>query len=466
MIKQVSLSNWENSYFGGYRKIIYDFPEVKVPAEIEWDTDKLTTDLSWYARNKLTKILLCKGVEHGQTYVLFTLPPTKEIITDPFTGKKQCVYKINKKSQKEYIDSVIYLEDELGNLFSNYQDQLNLLDIYYIPENIGKGSGEEGQKGQSGEIEGEEDAKKKSEAQKKKEDAERRLIISQFSNALKGIKALKREYNNEDRIGGDLTKRTKFVVIKPECKSIIYLEDEIKHANALVKSLDINLDPTHDRVNNLRSGKLDTSRLATVMTGNPNLYYRIEENQTTRPFSVCILGDESGSMCGSNIVYQKKTVKILYKAFSQIIPENRIYVYGHSGPSTPEIYIYNDPYNLNFEKSINSMTSRSQNYDGPVIESVYNKIRSQTNDNILFISISDGAPGGSHYGGPHAITELKRIIEKCKRDGFVTMGVGFGYSGVQEIYNYNAIIHSYDKDLVKKVSSLVNIVVKTEFQDR
>jgi nitric oxide reductase activation protein len=94
---------------------------------------------------------------------------------------------------------------------------------------------------------------------------------------------------------------------------------------------------------------------------------------------------------------------------------------------------------------------------------VYEKVRSFTDDNIIFISISDGEPSGKAYGGQSAIDDMKRIIEKCKRDGFVTIGVGLEYN-VKNIYNYHTVVTDNNK-LVEQVSTIINKVVKTEFQD-
>lgn len=61
-------------------------------------------------------------------------------------------------------------------------------------------------------------------------------------------------------------------------------------------------------------------------------------------------------------------------------------------------------------------------------------------------------------------TQMKRIIERCKRDGFVTIGVGIRYDEVKWIYPYNTVVYDM-KDFTKRVSLIINHVVKTEFQD-
>jgi cobalamin biosynthesis protein CobT len=206
--------------------------------------------------------------------------------------------------------------------------------------------------------------------------------------------------------------------------------------------------------------------LAEAVAHNDHVYYRVEEDQKTKPFSVVILCDESGSMAGSKIDTQHSLVKVLYSAFSQIMPQESISVYGHTGDETPEIYVYQDKYNPNFLETIDDVHKRNlrENYDGPVVEAIHERVRSQTSNNILMIIISDGQPSGDHdYGGKEAMNELKRIIEKCKRDNFVIMGIGFDYSGVRQIYSYNTVVDNM-RDVVKNTTTLLNKVVKTEFQ--
>lgn len=265
-------------------------------------------------------------------------------------------------------------------------------------------------------------------------------------------------------LNGNLVKDTRFIHPRDrnKCK---FSENEYAYASRLVKLLDINFDPAVDRVNSLRTGKLDTRKLAEVIPGNMNVYYKHEENQTTKPFSVVILQDESGSMSEHyKIDYSKSILKTLYLAFSEILPQDKIYVYGHSGDVTPDIFVYQDKYNQKFEERIECIDARDQNYDGPAIEAVYDKVRAQTSDNIIFITLSDGQPCGSSYGGDEAKVAMKKVMEKCRRDGFVTVGLGILHFNDPNLYNYSCVIQSLGDEMIKKTSHIINKVVKTEFQ--
>ena len=241
--------------------------------------------------------------------------------------------------------------------------------------------------------------------------------------------------------------------------------EETKVAENLLKMLDISFDNEKDIVKNLRIGKLDIAKIAEVPAGNISIYKQEVENQITKPFSVAILCDESGSMEGEKLTKQLSIVKSLYLAFSDIIPQDKLYVYGHTGSYQPTLYVYHDPHNPNFTTTIDKMKrhSHSSNYDGPIIEEVYKQIRQMTDDRIIFIVLSDGQPAGNNYGGPADIKKMKQIIEKCKRDDFVTIGVGIQYFIHKDLYNYSTVVNNLS-EMAKKVSHIVNHVVKSEFQ--
>ena len=161
---------------------------------------------------------------------------------------------------------------------------------------------------------------------------------------------------------------------------------------------------------------------------------------------------------------QYSLVKSLYAAFSQIIPQDKMFIYGHTGVSSPIVHTYHDPYNPNFMHTIDDVRSRdfADNYDGPVIAAVHQKVRSFTDDRIIFLVLSDGQPCGNGYGGYTHIQELKQIVEAARRDEFVTVSVGIQYSG-NDMYQYGTVVNSLS-EMPKRVSHILNKVVKTEFQ--
>lgn len=442
---KTSLFGWEDSYFGGYERVIYDHPFIEIPPSIGYDF-KISAGLTWYTADKLCKMFLLKLCKNGYL-THFLLGLTKEEKTT-LTGEVVTIFNIDKTNQASCIKFVVDGDSELGNLFHNYRDFLKKVDFFFTISGEDEKQGKGGKPGDSEEMD---------EAQVQKMGVDLfKEIETTTPTWLKPPSAL----------SGRLKENTKFVVMDKKTSPVRYTPDNIRMGNSLVSMLDISFEPKDDIVQNLICGKMSPHKVAEIPAGNTHVYHKVEQDISTRPFSICVLGDESGSMRGIRQETQHQLFKTLYYAFSQILPPQKMFFYGHSGCDTPEVRVYHELYNPNFEYTIERQMHNSyrENYDGPVIENIYDRVRQQTSDNIIFISISDGQPSGHGYGGDKAIKDLKRVIEKCKRDGFVTVGVGLYYGQVKDIYSYYTIVNDMST-LVKNVSSLINRVVKTEFKD-
>lgn len=430
-----SVFNWEESYFGGYERVVYDHPHIFIPYSIKITLGN-TDGTSWYVANKVMSIFLTKVVKYGFTKMLLDKFKVKDVRGYiPSFDKKVAV--IDKKSLTKVLDMVIACDADLCNLFIHYRKLIINSTIEW-------------------------ELSKKDEKETKASD----IAIAAEKDFARCKEQKPYTWGSGNAVSGHLKTETEFVNVSQDYGEWHPLDREIKDANNLVNMLDISFDPKEDRVENLKCGKMSPHKVAEIPAGNTHVYHRVEENMSTRPFSICILADESGSMRGENDEKQHHLIKVLYAAFSQILPQDKMFIYGHSGESTPEIRIYHDKYNTTFPQTINAQLHNeyNENYDGPVIENIYERVRQQTSDNIIFLSISDGEPAGEDYGGREAIKEMKRVIEKCKRDGFVTVGIGLQYERVKDIYQYHTVIKRSD-DLVKNVSALINRVVKTEFKD-
>lgn len=429
-----SVFNWEESYFGGYERVVYDHPHIFIPYSIKITLGD-TNGASWYIANKVVGIFLTKVVKYGFTKILLDKFKVKTV-SGYIPGFDKKVAVINKNSLKKVLDMVTASDADLSNLFIHYRKLILNSTIEW-------------------------------EVSKKDEKATGAGLAKAAEQDFGRCKE-QRPYTwgSGGSVSGHLKGDTEFVNASQDYGEWHPTSAEIKDANNLVNMLDISFDPKEDRIENLKCGKMSAHKVAEIPAGNTHVYHRVEENMSTRPFSICILADESGSMRDGADQKQNHLIKVLYTAFSQILPQDKMFIYGHSGESTPEVRIYHDKYNTTFTQTISSQMHNdyNENYDGPVIENIYERVRQQTSDNIIFLSISDGEPAGEEYGGPEAIKEMKRVIEKCKRDGFVTVGIGLKHKGVKEIYQYHTVVKDLN-DLVKNVSTLVNRVVKTEFKD-
>ena len=297
--------------------------------------------------------------------------------------------------------------------------------------------------------------------------AEAKLHIKNIRELMKALHWIKEEPERFKSTISGFSKKVSIKHLEPDTSSVHFTQIETDNSEKLLNMLDISFESTSDIVKNLRIGKLDIAKIAEVPAGNIAVYKQELEDQATRPFSIVILCDESGSMVGSKLHAQYRIVKTMYMCFSQILPQDKIFVYGHTGHDQPELFVYQDPFNLDFERTIGSMVDGTRenqsNYDGIIIEEVYNNVRSFTSDRIIFIVLSDGQPAGPCYGGKADIKKMKQIIEKCKRDEFVTVGIGIQYFTIQGLYQYSTVVNDLSM-MPKQVSNLLNSVVKQEFK--
>ena len=452
--KRGGLFSWETSYFGGIKKMVYDFPFITVPPEIIFrHKTKAYFD---YFNEKVFKIFMLKVREHNLETLLLSNHQIIKRRKSMFDEEDTTYLYIHSLSVESCISHIIAKDADISSLFEDdevYHLLLSDSEIYIEIPPPKSSDGDENEEGKS--------------------EVEKELGMSDnvrnAMNVMKDIKEWKSSYYSSSGVSrGKHKENLKFVKVTTSSSFITYTSEQKKNAENLIRMLDVNYDKKHDKIDSLKCGKLSPQKIAEVPAGNMHIYHRVEEDQATKPFSVVILCDESGSMQGTLFRQQHSLVKTLYLTFSQIMPSEQIFVFGHTGHDKPNVYIYQDKINPGFEERFSNQLNRtlSENYDGPVVESIHERIRKQApNDNILLVVISDGFPSGHHYGGNAAMKELHRIVEKCKRDSFVTVGIGLGdYPGVKELYKYNTMIKRNGEDLVKNVSKVINIAVKTEFQ--
>lgn len=435
---QGSVSGWERSWFGGYSRLIYDHPHIQIDPKIYINVSQdLVRELGFYAAEKLIKIYL---LQLNQTAAFTQLTPRVEVRKDWAGNEKKFeIYDLNHIGIFENITS---RNRELSPLFSNYlrgicgsSIELEITENQETPG--GGGSDEEDEKNKGA------------------------LAEARLAEALSKTKVW--EPYKPNKIS-NFDGKPAFIPLE-DLPDYHFSAEEIKNAEFLTKLLDISFDPKSDIVKSLRIGKLDASKIAEVPAGNISVYQQRVEEQDTRPFSVCILADMSGSMGGRRAKTQLSVLNSLFLSLSEILPPDKLFIYGHSGEYSPEIYTFYSPYEQQYEKKIGNyeMIDFSENYDGPVIEAIHKKIRSITDDRVIFISLSDGQPAGRNYGSSRDCEDLKRILERCRRDDFVTVGIGIQSFHVEGLYTYSKVVEDL-KDMPKDVSALINRVVRTEFK--
>ena len=480
-----STSGWEKSHFGGFTRVLNDYPFIKIDFDLDIKASgEAASELGTWQAEKLIKLYILKAKEKG----LIEKFTSKVIERPSFFGTVIKKYSVVSLNNLAILSTICTSYPEMAPMFEHYKDSILSSTIemeIQEPEpkkDKGEGEGEgEGQPQGEKEEEGEGDDEGQGEGECDGEDEKESESGSPAEGKQtpkgksgKSIQDLMGEINESkpwsvaDRSLTAFSEKPKFTPFnkKDSGSSYQFNAEEKRDSELLIKLLDINFDPKSDEVKNLKLGKLDTSKIAEVPAGNLSIYKQRVEEQDTKPFSVCILADMSGSMGhGGRIPAQRHIMNTLYLAMSQILTPDKLYIYGHSGDYTPEIFTFYSPYDTDYEKNIQFYNSVNwcQNYDGPVIEAIHKKVRETNDDRIIFISLSDGQPSGNSYGGHEHNEELKRILERARRDEFVTVGIGIQADHVTELYTYSKVVNDL-KFLPKEVSSIINQVVRAEFQ--
>ena len=480
-----STSGWEKSHFGGFTRVLNDYPFIKIDFDLDIKASgEAASELGTWQAEKLIKLYILKAKEKG----LIEKFTSKVIERPSFFGTVIKKYSVVSLNNLAILSTICTSYPEMAPMFEHYKDSILSSTIemeIQEPEpkkDKGEGEGEgEGQPQGEKEEEGEGDDGGQGEGECDGEDEKESESGSPAEGKQtpkgksgKSIQDLMGEINESkpwsvaDRSLTAFSEKPKFTPFnkKDSGSSYQFNAEEKRDSELLIKLLDINFDPKSDEVKNLKLGKLDTSKIAEVPAGNLSIYKQRVEEQDTKPFSVCILADMSGSMGhGGRIPAQRHIMNTLYLAMSQILTPDKLYIYGHSGDYTPEIFTFYSPYDTDYEKNIQFYNSVNwcQNYDGPVIEAIHKKVRETNDDRIIFISLSDGQPSGNNYGGHEHNEELKRILERARRDEFVTVGIGIQADHVTELYTYSKVVNDL-KFLPKEVSSIINQVVRAEFQ--
>jgi len=468
-------SGWEKSYYGGYSRTILDHPSLNYSSKLNIESENPIFEdkevLTDWDLKKLCRIFLytCNKENLTDTLMRDAVQGIRKVGFYPKQEKK--VLLIQSSTIEEVIDHIN--SHELKPLFNYYKSVIANTDFFVeIPEpqdeNSGKGDDGEENDEENDSMPSSEGEENSSESKKGKSKEEQE--IESLNAAMDSLKELIEEiqpysiksfFDSKSRTFETITSK----LVKAKESSTIFSKDEILVGDTLVKMLDIDFESKPDIVKNLKLGKMDISKIAEVPAGNVQIYQQTLEEQTTQPFSFVILTDLSGSMNGNKLETQYSLTKSLYYALSQILPQDKLFVYGHSGMEDPIIYTFHDPYYQEFNNTIDKMLTISlgENYDGPVIHDIHKKVRKLTNDRIILLVISDGQPCGYDYGNREDVEDLKRAIEKCKRDEFVPIGIGISAPYVKEIYPYSTVINDL-KTIGKDVSGIINRVIKSEFQ--
>ena len=175
----------------------------------------------------------------------------------------------------------------------------------------------------------------------------------------------------------------------------------------------------------MRSGILDTGKLAEAYQGVQTVYQREGRVRSDR-MAVCVLIDESGSMYGEKIRAARDLAVLLSEAVSTV-PAIDLYIYGHTygdrcrdsyceGRKIAELQVYREK-GYTPKKALGGVDARSGNLDSVAIREAAARMRkfSSCRKNLMFV-ITDGAPNERYE-------QLTSTVKRLEKEGMNIVAV-------------------------------------------
>jgi len=241
------------------------------------------------------------------------------------------------------------------------------------------------------------------------------------------------DIKEEEESTGKIDRKVQFIVEKDSPHLYDHTAKDVDHTKASVIA---NLLKRKNRdyqfsLKSMRSGRLDTDKLAEARQGVQTIYERMGEVKTNK-LSVTVLVDESGSMHGSK-ADKAREAAIFLKETLEGVPDVELFIYGHSadmsrhgGSGTTQIFVYKEPGTITPPKSMGNINGRCENRDGVAILAAAKRVRQKTQNQGVFIVISDGQPSAQNYGGSSAEAHVKKSAIEVEKMGFQVIQVTIG----------------------------------------
>ena len=282
-----STSGWEKSHFGGFTRVLNDYPYIKIDFDLDIKASgEAASELGTWQAEKLIKLYILKAKEKG----LIEKFTSKVIERPSFFGTVIKKYSVVSLNNLAILSTICTSYPEMAPMFEHYKDSILSSTIemeIQEPEpkkDKGEGEGEgEGQPQGEKEEEGEGDDEGQGEGECDGEDEKESESGSPAEGKQtpkgksgKSIQDLMGEINESkpwsvaDRSLTAFSEKPKFTAFgkKDSISSYQFNAEEKRDSELLIKLLDINFDPKSDEVKNLKLGKLDTSKIAEVPAGN------------------------------------------------------------------------------------------------------------------------------------------------------------------------------------------------------
>jgi hypothetical protein len=216
----------------------------------------------------------------------------------------------------------------------------------------------------------------------------------------------------------------------------------------------------------MRSGRLDTNKIAEAAQQVPTIYERFGQ-VTTSKVCVGVLIDESGSMGGSKIEKAREAAIFINEVFRKM-PDVELFIYGHTADITNsgsvDMMVYREKGFITDSFSLGSVSARANNRDGDAIFATAKRMRAQTENQGLLFVLSDGAPSASDYGGRSAIDDTRKKVLRAQSLGFQVIQIAIEeHVPSRDMFDYfikMTDIKNLPKELVAYMSRKVDKLIK------
>ena len=395
---------------------------------------------------------------------------------------------------KEPLDFIKKNVEKAGGIPSDQKECVKLskkiakvLDKYIVEEEEKDKSedDDEGDGGEDGGIGGGSPAPMSAEEKKQQEEERKEFMkalvdaMSPKENRDKDIfNAFMEDIKSEEESGGKIDKQVEFIVEKNNPREYDEAAKEVDHTKASVIA---NLLRRKNRdyqfsLKSMRTGRLDTDKLAEAKQGVQTIYERMGEVRTNK-LCVTILVDESGSMAGYK-ADKAREAAIFLKESLESVPDVELFVYGHSadmpsshlrdldgkgGSGSTQIFVYKEPGTVVSPKAMGAIHGRYENRDGVAILATAKRVRQRTQNQGVFIVISDGSPSAQNYGGHTAREHVKRSAIEVEKMGFQVIQVTIGGYKSKDMFKNVIDMEDMDKFPTQFVSFLktkINSLIK------
>ena len=222
-----------------------------------------------------------------------------------------------------------------------------------------------------------------------------------------------------------------------------------------------------------RSGKLNNKMLYKFRCNNPKLFSK-NIMRLHKEYSVMLVVDESGSMCGDSMINAIRTTVLLGEVLDKC---NVPFAIVGFNEDLQDYKDFNEPYSWKIKRKIELMLQRPSGMYGGATTDVWgiaetrHRMKQRTGEKIIIV-ITDGysSPSGEtipkhlRYLLPKQCREwcdvyVKDEVKRATQEGNILLGIGIQAEFVKNTYPQSAVIHEVGQ-LPKQVLNLLKRNIK------